>query len=104
MKEKSLFIGSPKYNLVEDFVHHILSRCPVGQVGLAYYNIPDPSTQGTNQVSTNHQEAAPAGVVMSRQFRVHLNRLKELLQIRYNTILDCQYSMCNSRRGKIRAR
>ena len=29
MKEKSLFIGSPKYNLVEDFVHHILSRCDV---------------------------------------------------------------------------
>ena len=33
----------------------------VGQVGLAYYNIPDPSTQGTNQVGTSHQEAAPAG-------------------------------------------
>ena len=29
MKEKSLFIGSPKYNLVEDFVHHILSECDV---------------------------------------------------------------------------
>ena len=29
MKEESLFIGSPKYNLVEDFVHHILSRCDV---------------------------------------------------------------------------
>ena len=34
---------------------------PVGQGGPAYYNIPDPSTQGTNQVGTNHQEAAPAG-------------------------------------------
>ena len=29
MKEKSLFIGSPKYNLVEDFVHHILSGCDI---------------------------------------------------------------------------
>ena len=29
MKEESLFIGSPKYNLVEDFVHHILGRCDV---------------------------------------------------------------------------
>ena len=29
MKEESLFIGSPKYNLVKDFVHHILSRCDV---------------------------------------------------------------------------
>ena len=31
----------------------------VGQVGPAYYNILDPSTQGTNQVSTSNQEAAP---------------------------------------------
>ena len=29
MKQKSLFIGSPKYNLVEDFIHHILSGCDV---------------------------------------------------------------------------
>ena len=33
----------------------------VGQVRLAYYNILDLSTQGTNQVSTSHQKAAPAG-------------------------------------------
>ena len=33
----------------------------VGQGGSIYYNIPDPSTQGTNQVSTSHQEAVPAG-------------------------------------------
>ena len=29
MKEKSLFISSPKYNLAEDFIHHILSGCDV---------------------------------------------------------------------------
>ena len=29
MKEKSLFIGFPKYNLVKDFVHHILSEYDV---------------------------------------------------------------------------
>ena len=34
---------------------------PIDQVGLAYYNIPHPSTQGTNQAGTSHQEAAPAG-------------------------------------------
>ena len=34
---------------------------PVGHGGLAYYNILDPSTQGTNQVGTSHQEAAPVG-------------------------------------------
>ena len=33
---------------------------PVDQVGLAYYNIPHLSTQGTNQVGTSHQEAALA--------------------------------------------
>ena len=43
-------------------------------------------------------------VVMSRQFRVHLNKLKELLQIKHSTILDHQYSMCNSRRGKIKTK
>ena len=34
---------------------------PVDQMVLAYYNIPYPSTQGTNQAGTSHQEAAPAG-------------------------------------------
>ena len=29
--------------------------------GPAYYNISDLLTQGTNQVGTSHQEAAPAG-------------------------------------------
>ena len=32
-----------------------------GQVGSAYYNISDPSIQGTNQVGTTRQEAALAG-------------------------------------------
>ena len=39
----------------------IIHGFPVGQVGMAYYNIPNPSTQGTNQVGTSHQGAAPAG-------------------------------------------
>ena len=43
-------------------------------------------------------------VVMSRQFRDHLNKLKELLRIRHSTILGHQYNMCNSRRGKVRTR
>ena len=34
---------------------------PVDQIGPTYYNISYPSTQGTNQVGTTHQEAAPAG-------------------------------------------
>ena len=34
---------------------------PIDQIGPAYYNIPHPSTQGTNQAGTSHQEAAPGG-------------------------------------------
>ena len=34
---------------------------PIDQVRPAYYNIPHSLTQGTNQVSTSHQEAALAG-------------------------------------------
>ena len=52
---------------------------PVGQGGLTYYNILDPSTQGTNQVGTSHQEAASAGNGDVQAFRVHLNKLKVLL-------------------------
>ena len=42
--------------------------------------------------------------MMSRQFRAHLSKFKVLLLIRYGIILDCQCSMCNSRRGKVRNR
>ena len=45
------------HNAMKEAIHGI----PVGQVGSTCYNIPDPSTQGTNQVSISHQEAAPAG-------------------------------------------
>ena len=39
----------------------VFHRCSIDQVGLAYYNIPHPLTQGTNQAGTNHQEAALTG-------------------------------------------
>ena len=45
------------HNALKEVIHGF----PVGQGGPAYYNIPDPSIQETNQVSTSHQEAAPAG-------------------------------------------
>ena len=45
------------HNAMREAIHGF----PVGQVGPAYYNIPDLSTQGTNQVGTSHQEAAPTG-------------------------------------------
>ena len=58
----------------------------VGQVGLAYYNIPDPLTQGTNQVSTSHQEAAPAsnGDVQAVQGSFEQAQGTTTNQIRYN--------------------
>ena len=45
------------HNAMKEAIHGIL----VGQVGLTCYNIPDLSTQGTNQFNTSHQEAALAG-------------------------------------------
>ena len=45
------------HNTLKEMIHGF----PIGQDGPAYYNIPDPSTQGTNQVGTSHQEAASAG-------------------------------------------
>ena len=45
------------HNAVKEAIHGI----PVGQGGSTCYNIPEPSTQGTNQVGTSHQEAAPTG-------------------------------------------
>ena len=45
------------HNAMREAIHGF----PVGQGGLAYYNILDPSIQGPNQVGTSHQEAAPAG-------------------------------------------
>ena len=45
------------HNAMKEAIHGIL----VSQVGSTCYNIPDPLTQGTNQVGTSHQEAAPAG-------------------------------------------
>ena len=45
------------HNAMREAIHGF----PYRQSGLAYYNIPDPSTQRTNQVGTSHQEAALAG-------------------------------------------
>ena len=45
------------HNTMKEVFHGFL----IDQVGPAYYNIPHPSTQGTNQIGTSHQEAAPVG-------------------------------------------
>ena len=48
-------------NTFHNTMKEVFHGFPVDQVGPAYYNIPHPSTQGTNQVSTSHHETAPAG-------------------------------------------
>ena len=45
------------HNTMRETIHGF----PVGQGRPTYYNILDPSTQGTNQVGTSHQEATLAG-------------------------------------------
>ena len=46
-------------NTFHNTMKEVFHGFPVDQVGLAYYNIPHPSTQGTNQAGTRYQEAAP---------------------------------------------
>ena len=48
-------------NTFHNTMKEVFHGFPVDQVGLAYYNIPHPSTQGTNQASTSHQEAVLTG-------------------------------------------
>ena len=45
------------HNAMREVIHGFL----VGQGGPICYNIPYPSTQGTNQVGTSHQETSSAG-------------------------------------------
>ena len=47
-------------NIFHNTMKEVFHGFPVDQVGPAYYNIPHPSTQRTNQVGTSHQEGAPA--------------------------------------------
>ena len=63
-------------NTFHNTMKEVFHGFPVDQVGLAYYNIPHPSTQGTNQAGTSLQETAPAGnddvrVVQSSANQVH---------------------------------
>ena len=48
-------------NTFHNTMKEVFHRYPIDQVGPAYYNIPHPSTQGTNQAGTSHQEAALNG-------------------------------------------
>ena len=45
-------------NTLHNTMKEVFHVFPVDQVGPAYYNIPHPSTQGTNKAGTSHQEAA----------------------------------------------
>ena len=48
-------------NTFHNTIKEVFHGYPVDQIGQAYYNIPHPSTQGTNQAGTSHQDAALAG-------------------------------------------
>ena len=47
-------------NTFHNTMKEVFHGYPIDQIGPAYYNIPHPSTQGTNQAGTSHQEAALA--------------------------------------------
>ena len=48
-------------NTFHNIIKEVFHGYPIDQVGPVYYNITHPSTQGTDQDGTSHQEAAPAG-------------------------------------------
>ena len=48
-------------NTFHNTMKEVFHGYPIDQIEPAYYNIPHPSTQRTNQASTSHQEAALAG-------------------------------------------
>ena len=41
-------------NTFHNTMKEVFHGCPIDQVGQAYYNIPHPSTQRTNQAGTSH--------------------------------------------------
>ena len=47
-------------NTFHNIMNEVFHVFPLDQVGSAYYNILHPSTQGTNQAGTSHQEVALA--------------------------------------------
>ena len=47
-------------NIFHNTMKEVFHGYPIDQIGPAYYNIPHPLTQGTNQASTSYQEAALA--------------------------------------------
>ena len=47
-------------NTFHNTMKEVFHGYPIDQVGLVYYNIPHPLTQGTNQADTSHQETSPA--------------------------------------------
>ena len=48
-------------NTFHNTIKEVFYGFPIDQVGLAYYNIPHPSTQWTNPTGTSHREAVLAG-------------------------------------------
>ena len=46
-------------NTFHNTMKEVFHGFPVDQVRSTYFNISHPSTQGTNQTGTSHQEAAP---------------------------------------------
>ena len=63
------------------------------QLVKTYYNIPDPSIQGTNQVGTSHQEEAPAdnGDVQAVQSSSEQAQGATTNQTQYNPRLSVQH-------------
>ena len=80
-------------NTFHNTMKEVFHGFPLDQVGPAYYNIPHPSIQGTNQAGTSHQESALASnddvyVVQSSSEQVQGATMN---QIQYNPRSSVQH-------------
>ena len=91
-------------NIFHSTMKEVFHGCPIDQVRPAYYNIPHPSTQETNQAGTSHQEAALAGnddvQVVQRSFEQAQGATTN--QIQYNPRPSVQHVQQSG--GKVRTR
>ena len=75
-------------NTFHNTMKEVFHGFSLDQVGLSYYNISHPSTQGTNQADTSHQEAALAKSDDAQAIQNHLSKFRVSLLIKCNIILD----------------
>ena len=80
-------------NTFHNTMKEVFHGYPIDQIGQAYYNIPHPSTHGTNQAGTSHQEVALASNDDVQAVQISSEQVQGTTtnQIRYNPRSSVQH-------------